>query len=356
MRLSKRSLGAATLLACVALPLGFVGCAREGGTTTGRSEKTGTTQQAMSATVMVPWGEDGLSFHPGGDESATRGPSAIGFAPGGIYVLDQLAARLVTVRPDGVVEVKVPDLPRDAVSFAVSARGELAFHRAITPQIDVYTPRGRLSGSVPVPMEARDATTVHLLSQGRVMLEHPFQERYLLGSPNMPRQPELIVPTRREGVAEDFSTTGYEMVVRHPEGEPTPTEVGRAIPRAGSHAYLIEAKPTGAPAEHGALPYEHKEILDLGESTSARIFGVKHGNACAVLEHLDLEASSVQVEREVVCIELESRRETARFRIETSTLYTPRRDLAFDGGRVAVALPTKDGLQLRTIALSEVSK
>jgi len=358
MRLSNRSLGVATLFACASLPLGFFGCAREG-SSSGKSESTGTSQAALSGTVVVPWGgSEGLSFHPGGDESATRGPSAFAFARrgDGFLVLDGLAHRMVGVTATGVTSVVVPELPRDADSFAVSPEGELAVHRAISAQIDLFGAKGQRTGSVPVPMEARDATVVHALSQGRIMLEHPFQERYLLGSPNVPRQPELVVPTRREGIAADFSTTGYEIVVRHPEGEEAPTVVGRAIPRAGSHAYLLEATPTGEPAEHGTLPYRTKQLLDLGETTSARIVGIVGGQACVVLEHVDLAASAVHVEREIAVVDLANAQLVGRIAIETPTLYTLRQEFAFDGKRIGQALPTQDGLTIRTIAMSEVTK
>lgn len=359
MRLSKRSVGACTL-ACIALPLGFFGCAREGSKTRDKSEvSTGT--QALRGELLVPWGtgQNSLTFHPGGDESHARGPDAVVFASsgGGYLVLDSLAHRVVEVDVDNTVRTRVADIPHDADGLAVSGKGEVALHRAVSAQVDLYNGRGRHSGSVAIPLEARDAIFVHLLSQGRVMLEHPFQERYLLGSPNMPRQPELVVPTRREGVGSDFSTTGYEVVVRHPAGEAPPKEIGRGIPPAGSHAYLVEAKPReGEPAEHGTLPYQHKEIADLGEGTSARIIGVANDRVCAVLEHLDLEAPVVDVTRDVVCTSLGSNKVFARIPIETSKIYTLRQELVFDGVRIGQALPTSNGLKLRTIVLGEVSQ
>lgn len=356
MRPSTRVLGACTL-ACIALPLGFFGCAREVTAERAKTERGQNAQALGNREILVKWGEgaDELSFHAGGDESHNRGPDGLAFTRDGVgfYVLDSLAHRIVEVREQHVLP-HIAGLARDADGFAVSPRGEIAVHRAISAQVDVYDGRGQMSGAVPIPIGARDAIYVHVLSQGRVMLEHPFQERYLLGSPNMPREPELIVPTRREGVSDDFSKIGYEVVVRDPNEAPA-TEVGRGIPGAKAHAFLIEAAPVGEP-EHGALQYQHTDVLDLGLATSARIFGIAGGNACAVLEHVNLEAAVVEVQREIVCASLSARKEVMRFAIDTSTVYTPRQELAFNGKQIAQALPTVEGLKLRTFDLAEVSK
>ncbi len=365
MRLSLRSFGACAF-ACVAFPalsLALLGCARDGAASKG--EPTDSTQTALQrdSTVTVPWGGgSGLSFIAGGKEDLTRGPQSIAFdaSGSGYMVLDSLASRVVKVSSDGDVHAFAADLPKDADAIAVSPRGELAVHRALELQVFVYDARGSLSGKVPVPEGARDANIVHLLSQGRVMLEHPFQERYLLGSPNVPRQPETILPSRREGVASGFDKVGYQIVVRHPEGEignedPAIARLGRGPARAGSHAYLLVLRPVGE-TDQGSLRYESKQIADLGEASSARIFGASNGRTCSVLEHVDMNASVVDVKREVVCHAVATGTEIARFAIDTSHLYTPRQDLVFNGKQVAHALPTEQGLSIRTVAVTEVSK
>lgn len=326
--------------------LASVGCARAP-----ESHNKVTRAALTGGTVLVPWGAEGLAFEPGGDESRARGPQALTFSRHGdsYLVLDGLASRVVEIGGDGSMRVHVQEAPRDADGMALSKQGELAFHRAVAQQIDVFDGRGRFSGSVPVPPSAHEATTVHLLSQGRVMLEHPYQERYLLGSPNVPRQPELVVASAREGIADDFREVGYQVSVGR-DDEPAVTELGRA-PVFDGNVVLREMHPTEV--DQGSLKYKSVAVMDLGKAASARIFGVVGTNLCAVLEHVDPEATVIDVKREVVCVDAAGHRELARFKIETSKLYTPRQELVFDGRRVGQALPTEQGLALRTVEVSK---
>jgi len=358
MRMSKRSFGACAF-ACLALPLGWLGCAREG---TSSTSETGSAHQALAdSRVTVPWTE--LGFVRGGDESRDRGPSAVAFAADGksLLVLDTLALRIVSVTPNGAVRSFATELPKDADGIAVSPQGEVAVHRALTLSVDVYDARGQRSGSVAVPPGARDANVVHLLSQGRVVLEHPYQERYLLGSPNAPRDAQSVLASRREGVAEGFAREGYQILVEHPDGQrvvdadPGVARLGAGPARAGSHAYLMKVSPEGE-AQGGSFRYAAKRVMDLGEAASGRLFGVVGSRACSVLEHVDLESTQVHVQREVVCASADAGKELTRFPVETSALYTPHHELAFDGKRVVQALPTEAGLTLRTVAVTEVSK
>ena len=362
MRLSKRSFGACAF-ACFAFSLGSLGCARDGAATKG--DPTDTTQAALQSdtTVVVPWGGGAhLTYAAGGKEDHNRGPESFAFdASGtGFMVLDSLASRVLNVSNGGLVHLFAAGLPKDADGIAVSPDGELAVHRALDLHVFVYDTRGRLSGQVPVPDGARDANIVHLLTQGRVVLEHPYQERYLLGSPNVPRQAETILPSRREGVGAGFDKVGYQIVVRHPDGEaakedPAIARLGKGPARVGSHAYLLALRPVGEP-EQGSLRYESKEIADLGEAASGRIFGATPTRTCSVLEHVDMAATVVDVKREVVCNSTSTGKEIARFAIDTSSLYTPRQDLVFNGKQVAVAVPTEQGLSIRTVTVTEVSK
>ncbi len=361
MRMYKRSRGACAL-ACLTLPaLSFAGsgCAREGGSGNGESRDTARQELVTPGDVLVPWGAAGLGFDPGGNESHARGPESIAFQNGGgYYVLDSVASRVVRV--DGaIVHAFAVDLPKDADGIAVSPQGELAVHRALDLHVLVYDTRGRQSGQVPVPAGARDANIVHLLSQGRVMLEHPYQERYLLGSPNVPRQPETILPSRRQGVGDGFAPVGYQIILKRADAEslvdPALARLGAGPAPAGSRAILVRRTPVGE-AEQGSFRYDSREVADLGEASSGRIVGVRGDSACSVLERVDMAASVVDVKREVVCTSLQSGKEMGRFAIETSTLYTPRQDVIFNGKQVAYAVPTKEGLRIRSVALGEVSK
>lgn len=339
------------LLGC-AVAVSTAACARDGGTNKVARAALG------DGTLLLPWGEAGVSFEAGGDNSRARGPEAAVFAANGagFLVLDSLASRVIEVAADGEIRVQVAKAPRDADGMARSPQGELAFHRAVAQQIDLFSQKGLPAGSVKVPADAHEATIVHVLSQGRVMLEHPYQERYLLGSPNMPRQPESVVASLREGIAEDFGKVGYQVVVRDAGAEPAgDARLGRPLARPGAHAVLTEMSPVGEP-EQGAYRYQSKDLLDLGEASSARIFGVVGQTACVVVEHVDPNATVVDVKREVVCADAAARKEVSRFAIETSRLYTPRQELMFDGKRVGQMLPTEQGLALRTVELGKVSK
>lgn len=369
MRLSKRSFGACAL-ACVAFPalsLAWLGCSRDDGASKGESKDTAQQELGSASDMLVAWGSPGLGFDPGGKESHARGPESFVFQPaGGYFVLDSVASRIVRVNGRGeLVHVFAANLPKDADGIAASPQGEVAVHRALDLHVLVYNARGQLSGQVPVPEGARDANIVHLLSQGRVLLEHPYQERYLLGSPNLPRQPETILPSRREGVGEDFSAVGYQIIVKHPDAElarkaaagvdPAVARLGAGPALPGSHAYLVKRTPTGE-AEQGSFRYDTKDVADLGEAASGRIVGVRGGTACTVLEHVDMAATVVDVNREVVCTALGEGKEISRFEIETSSIYTPRQDVIFNGKQVAYAVPTEEGLRIRSVAVGEVSK
>lgn len=362
---SKHSSIACALLAVPALALVCLGCGREVEGSTASTKETVAALDSAGAELLVPWGTGGLGFDRGGHETHARGPESFTFdgTGRGFLVLDSLGSRIVRVGSNGgVVQPVVVGLPKDADGIAVSPKGEVAVHRALDLHVSVYDARGRLSGQVAVPEGAREANIVHLLSQGRVMLEHPYQERYLLGSPNVPRQPDVILPTRREGVGDGFDAVGYQILVKVPVGASVSSETHLAVARlgagpapAGSHAYLVARFPEGPP-EHGALRYGTRDVADLGEATSGRIFGVRGDSVCSVLEHVDLDATVVDVAREVVCIAIAQRKEITRFAIDTSPVYTPQQDLVFDGKRVACATPTDAGLRIRTVVIAEGSK
>jgi hypothetical protein len=294
----------------------------------GRASSTQSTSFALGSEPtmeLYQWGNGptAIGLRSAVAERAALGATAIAVGQQGeVFVLDAVNGRVA--RANGRALRTVAKVTKDAADLAVSSDGALAVRRTMTPRISVLDPRGSLIGEVDAtPAGAVDS--IELGPSRRVVVHSALQETFQLGSPSAAQLPEFALATKREGAAILPNGDGLTVVADH--GEITLRVVTQATETKRSTT---------------------RSSVSIGRGTAARLAGVSGSIACVRVEHVDPASTTIAVQRDAICADIDSGAVVFRHALGEPGIYTPEHELAYAGNTLAFAHAEPEGLRLMT--------
>ena len=306
------------------------------------------TRAAGAAIQKGGWERRTLGWGAGPEEVGLRaaakdfpaeGPSSVAVGPSGaVVLLDRLNERVVQVSANGDVRSHVK-VARETEHVAVGSDGAIAAWSPLTATVWISGRDGAPLGEVTVPRALRDVARFDLGLSHRVLVTTSTQETMVLGSPRAPLDLASALRSKREGAA--FLADGRGVAARVTDG-------------AGE--ILVYRKPVvdkdgdSKVAVASTFPIE-------APVAAVRIVGATGNVVCARVERVTQAAapeSEVVVEREALCVDVDTGSILARRPMGRRGLYTMHADVAVGGNPpvLAIVKPEEDGLHLERIPLS----
>jgi len=306
------------IVALVTLALIPGACTDEGRPT---HRTTGALSQQASWSRLLVEGEVTLAL--AGPDRRAAGPGAVAVAPdGAALVLDQLGQRVLRVTGHSVDALAA--VPTGAADLALAADGAFVIHDRLRSLVRIHGPEGGLLGELRVPRVLEAVRGVALGPSRQVWLQDAHQQRYLLGSPSVPRPLEAVLQSQRAG----------EYVL--PGGEGLQVRVAKD----GAVALRVMRKERVV----RSLPID-------GPVLAARVVGTAGGLACLRLEREALRTGTAfRVTRQALCVDVVSGATRLSLALPGVGAYLPRRELALGGVplRLAHIRPEAGGLRVTT--------
>jgi hypothetical protein len=276
------------------------------GNVANRSQASTTDCQVQ--TVAWGAGDSELGYLPPASERAARGPQSIAIRGSEVIVLDNVRGRIARVDGEGRVRPFATDIHPSAEDVAVGPDGAIAVYSPLEARVDVYAPDGKLIGPVPVPRSLRGITRIELGESRRVYAYSAFQERHTLGSPAAPLSLDSALRSKLEGA---WRIDSDRSMVAVANGNQVALRILRAA--AGERAELSH------------------ELLVPGRANAAQVVG-GHGSAvCLRTESVDPNKTTVEVERRLVCADLDDGRWLVNRELAAPSPFVPRREIAVSG-------------------------
>jgi hypothetical protein len=252
----------------------------------------------------------------------TAGPSAIALGPdGSCFVLDSVRRRVLRLQPDGTAAQALA-APHDAEDLAYGD-GALALYSPVRASVQLLDLAGGPSQELRIPRELRDVQSISIAPSRGLLVRNAFQETFAIGSPLAPAALPSVLQSKREGAAFLPDRTG--IAVQH-------------TPKA-----TIDLLVLGADASGRSTVARRIEVATRADA--GRVLGVSGTVACVRVERVS-QTVSLQVTRELVCVDTRNGAATLRVNLPEPGLYVPRSDTAMGGTTPQVAWihPEAEGL------------
>lgn len=318
-----------------------------GGCTIGCGHGSDEPREGASASALstneaaLAWGngEAAVGLRPNAADHLAQGASAIAVAQdGSVLVLDGVNRRVVAIDRAGATHVALTDLPSDADDLAVAPDGAVAVYGALTGRVTIFD-HGQRQQEIAVPRTFHDLDRISIGPSRRVSFRTGLGETFELGSPSFPLPLDVTLASKKEGAVLLRDKTGVRAEVTHDKD--------------GTHAALVRVRTATAPDERTTRISSHALTAD-----ALHVVGAVGNVACARLEHVATVNGALAVDREAVCVDMDTDRETLRVRLGAPGMYVPRGELAVGGAPavLAFAKPEDDGLHVTTYRIGGGAK
>jgi len=257
----------------------------------------------------------------------------VAFGPGNAHlILDNGNSRVVSSTPAGLRVVAAVD--RTAEDIAVGPNGAIAVYSPVLGKVEVFSAAGTSLGTVDVPRQIRHVSRIELGASLQVFAYSVLQERHGLGSPSAPRALGSILRSNVEGSFRPSARTGVVSIVNGAKAELRVLSGG-----IGERAQVVQSLP---------IPGDPVDAVQIADGDDSIV--------CARTESVSQSTSEVNVQRRLVCADIDSGAWLLDMELAPPGPYLPHRELALraDASSLSVlhAIPSTSGLELKRCEVS----
>jgi hypothetical protein len=311
----------------VCLCVSAVGCSVAG------DEGTANRQREVTASdpcrdYLLPWGSSAgqVGLEPAADERMARGAPAIAVAPDGdLLVLDAVNGRVLALDRLGNAQL-FAEVPPHSEDVAVGPDGAVAVFSRLYSRVWVFDPDGAPAGEMSITRSLRNLSNISMGMSRRIRLHNAYQDTFEVGSPALPHDEHAVLRSRREGAVLLADGRGVK---------------ARAFGNREA-AMIVVRNDLGVEGERHA-----EQIFPAPVPADALLVaGASEGAACFRAETVDRHATTVTVDRQVVCMDTRSGRTLFQSALPPPGSYLPKHEITVGAGTVAWHHPEPHGLRV----------